>query len=68
MALRDTDVKETLTNRPTTIAGFLLFLAVFLFFIDDVLILTLLFILNPVFGVIALIVILAVWAWRNDHI
>ena len=68
MALRDIDVKETLTTRPTTIGGLLLFLAVFLFFIDDVIILLLVTAVYPLLGLAIIATIILVWAWRTNRI
>lgn len=64
---RDIDVKETLTTRPTTIGGFLVLLLVVLFFIDEAIILTILFLLNPVVGAIALAVLIG-YLWYTDRI
>lgn len=67
MGLRDIDLKETLTTRPTTLWGALLLLAVIVFFIDDVIILSLLVFLNPVIGAIVILAVIG-YLWYTDRI
>lgn len=68
MRVRDIDIKETLTTRPTTVGGALLLLLVVLFFVDDVLILLIILLINPVVGIAIILALLAVYAWRTDRI